>query len=300
MADQLHRFLIANAGIRGEWIELDSQWQQVGQRHELNDDCTRLLGELTAASLLLSATIKHSGSLTAQVIGDGPVNLAVVQCRADGSYRATMKLSESRPLPQSPSQGIQPLVNPGGKGRFAITIDPQETGGNTYQGIVPLEGDSVARVLERYMFRSEQLPTRLWLAANADRVCGLLLQKMPMGAAGPYPDGDGWNRLQKLADTLQTDEMLDIDGPTALRRLFWQEQLEQVQRGTIRFACQCTRQRVADMLRMLGEAEVDSIIREQGQVLVNCEYCNSPYVFDPVDCAALFAQGSMPGNSTRQ
>ena len=303
MPNRLLRFLVADAGIRGEWVELDSSWAEVVQRHQLNGACTALLGELTAATLLLSATIKHTGSLTAQIVGDGPVKLAVVQSRAQGSYRATLKLSESRPMPEAADAGsveLVDLINPDGQGRFVITIDPEEEGGNSYQGIVPLEGSTVARMLERYMFRSEQLPTRLWLAANGERVCGLLLQKMPLDDRGPPPDSDGWNRLQKLGETLTQKEMLSMDGETALRRLFWQESLGDVTGQPLHFACQCTRERVAAMLQMLGQEQVQDILDEQGEVSVNCEYCNSPYRFDPVDCAGLFATGTMPGSDTRQ
>ncbi len=299
MADQLLRFLIADAGIRGEWVELDTSWQQVTSRHSLDTRCTSLLGELCAATLLLSATIKHQGSITAQIVGDGPIKLAVVQCRADGTYRATLKLSESKPFPKDCSD-LTTLLNPGGQGRFVITIDPQEEGGQSYQGIVPLEGKTVARMLERYMFRSEQLPTRLWLAADENRVAGMLLQKMPLDTQGPRPDTDGWNRLQKLAETLTPEEMLSTNGQTALHRLFWQEALGDVHGRELDFACQCSRERVSNMLKMLGKDEIDSIIDEQGEVSVNCEYCNSPYQFDPVDCAGLFTDGTMTGSNTRQ
>ena len=300
MSDRLLRFLMADAGIRGEWVELDASWTEVVQRHQLDPTCTALLGELTAATLLLSATIKHTGSLTAQIVGDGPVKLAVVQSRAQGSYRATLKLSESRVMPADANAELATLINPGNQGRFVITIDPEEEGGNSYQGIVPLEGNTVARMLERYMFRSEQLPTRLWLAANGERVCGLLLQKMPLDDRGPPPDSDGWNRLQKLGETLTAEEMLEMDGETALKRLFWQESLGDVTTRALHFACQCTRERVAAMLQMLGQDQVEDILDEQGEVSVNCEYCNSPYRFDPVDCAGLFKTGTMPGSDTRQ
>ena len=305
MADQLLRFLIADSATRGEWVTLDTSWLQVTRRHSLDRRCTSLLGELCAATLLLSATIKHRGSITAQIVGDGPIKLAVVQCRADGTYRATLKLSESRPLPaESPDDTKAPnlteLINPGGQGRFVITIDPQEQGGQSYQGIVPLEGSTVARMLERYMFRSEQLPTRLWLAANQDKVAGMLLQKMPLGTKGPPPDSDGWNRLQKLAETMNAQEMLGTDGQTALHRLFWQEELGHLDARDLSFLCQCSPERVTNMLKMLGKDEIDAIIAEQGEVSVNCEYCNSPYRFDPVDCAALFAPGTMSGSNTRQ
>ncbi|MGB7184778.1 MAG: Hsp33 family molecular chaperone HslO [Burkholderiaceae bacterium] len=300
MANRLLRFLMADAGIRGEWVELDTSWFEVVKRHSLDDRCTSLLGELIAATLLLAATIKHEGSVTAQIVGDGPVKLAVVQSRAEGSYRATLKLSESRPLPDDPEAALSDLLNPGGQGRFVITIDPETEGGTSYQGIVPLEGQTVARMLERYMFRSEQLPTRMWLAANGERVSGLLLQKMPLDDRGPSPDSDGWNRMQKLGETLTRDEMLEIDGETALHRLFWQEPIGEITSKPLHFACQCSRDRVATMLKMLGQQEIDDIIQEQGNVSVNCEYCNTPYVFDPIDSASLFSEGAVKGSDTRQ
>jgi len=259
------------------------------------------LGQLTGASLLLAATLNHQGSLTAQIVGDGPISLIVVECMANGAFRSTIKLSDKHPMPASPSVDVNTLVNPGGKGRFAITLDPREAGQSAYQGIVPLEGNSVARLLERYMFRSEQLPTRLWLAADRQKVAGLLLQRLPVtGGTAAVTDADAWPRLQKLADTLESEEMLKTDGQTMLHRLFWQEKTSEPERRPMRFECACSREKVVAMLQMLGAEEIDSIVEEQGKISVNCEYCNTPYEFDPVDAASLFQPTAVNGTNTRQ
>ncbi len=302
MSDNLLRFHLQNTPVRGEWIELSDAWVQVLGRHEMDDASQSLLGQLTAASLLLSATIKHRGSLTAQIIGDGPICLMIAECQADGAFRATAKLSEKHPMPPGGATEVNELLNPGGKARFAITIDPREEGKSAYQGIVPLEGNSISRMLERYMFRSEQIPTRLWLAADGQRATGLLLQRLPETGfdADAGRDIDAWGRMQKLAETLRAGEMLAENGETILRRLFWQEQIGAVESRSLRFECQCSRRKVSTMLQMLGADEVNAIVAEQGRVAVNCEYCNSPFVFDPVDVAGLFQPGALPGTDTRQ
>jgi len=301
MSNQLMRFQIAGTPVRGEWIELDTAWQEVVSRHNLDDASLSLLGQLTGASLLLSATLKHQGSLTAQIVGDGPISLIVVECMANGAFRSTIKLSEKHPMPAKPTVDVATLINPGGKGRFAITLDPREEGQSAYQGIVPLEGNSIARLLERYMFRSEQLPTRLWLAADKQKVAGLLLQRLPLtGGTATPTDRDAWPRLQKLAETLEPAEMLDSDGQTMLHRLFWQEKTGPLEMRPMRFECACSRDKVIAMLQMLGADEVDSIVQEQGKVSVNCEYCNTPYEFDKVDAAGLFQPTAVDGTETRQ
>ena len=183
-----------------------------------------------------------------------------------------------------------------------VTLDPRTRSPSRqpYQGIVPFEGDSVAQVLEHYMGRSEQVPTRLWLAADASRATGLLLQRLPEegGRAAPV-DADGWNRLCRLADTLQAPELLALPASQVLHRLFWQEPLHGFDQRACHFACSCSRDKVASMLRMLGEAEVVSIITERGAVEVRCEFCNLAYGFDAVDCAALFT-GEEPHSAPGQ
>lgn len=289
--DSLERFLLRNAPVRGEIVSLDAAWQAVIGRHDLPACVRDRLGELAAAALLLAATLKFDGALILQIHGDGPVALLVVECDAHSRFRATVKLREDIPVPAQAT--LAELVNAQGRGRFVVTLEARhgDDGTQSYQGIVPFEGETVAQVLEHYMSRSEQVPTRLWLAADGTRASGLLLQRLPdeggTAAAGPR-DTDGWERLCHLADTLRTGELLELPPATVLHRLFWQESLHGFDRRECRFACRCSRGRVASMLRMLGRDEVDSILAERGSIEVRCEFCNLGYGFDAVDAAGLF------------
>lgn len=311
MNDSLQRFLLRGAPVRGEIVSLDDAWLEVVNRHELPASVRDRLGELSAAALLLAATLKFEGSLVLQIHGDGPVALFVVECDAEGTYRATVKMRDAQP--PAADADLRSLVDAHGQGRFVVTLVPGSTGGNRqpYQGIVPFEGNSVAMVLEHYMSRSEQVPTRLWLAADEHRAVGLLLQRLPSdggkaqpappAAAAPIDDDDAWNRMQQLADTITRGELLRLAPEHVIRRLFWQETLHAFDERNCRFACTCTREKVASMLRMLGADEVQDIVTDQGAVEVRCEFCNLAYAFDRVDCAELFVAGvSGPGPSRPQ
>jgi molecular chaperone Hsp33 len=307
MSDTLHKFLF-DAGtsnrspVRGEIVSLAATWRQIKERHPYPEPVLRVLGELVAASTLLSANLKFNGALVMQIHGDGPVRLLVVECNADLTVRATVKLSTDAPIAEA--AGFTELVNPGGQGRFAITLDPRDRsqGQKPYQGIVPLEGGSVAAALEGYMRRSEQLQTQLWLAADDEHANGLLLQKLPLegGSSGAPFDIDAesraeevWERAVTFANTLDRAELLEVDPPTLMRRLFWEETLAVYDPAPCAFRCSCTRERVAAMLVSLGEAEVDDMLAEMGGVHVDCEFCNKSYDFDTVDCAQLFATSTM-------
>jgi molecular chaperone Hsp33 len=257
-----------------------------------------LLGELVAASTLLAATLKFDGSLLLQLQGDGTIALMVVECRADMSIRATVKLRD-RPLPIQ--RDLQALLNPGGTAKFIVVLDPPKStlGRQAYQGIVPLEGDSIAQALEQYMMRSEQLDTRIWLAADTDYCTGLLLQRLPLQGGNQQAEvstaQETWHRTQRLAETLTTKEMLEVTQDELLHRLFWEELLLIFEAKPIAWQCSCTRERVADMLKMLGRDEVQDILETQGKIEVACEFCGQPYLFDGVDSALLF-QPLVPGS----
>ncbi len=302
MSDTLHKFLFdagssTRSPVRGEIVSLASTWQQIKERHPYPEPVLRMLGELVAASTLLSANLKFNGALIMQIHGDGPVRLLVVECNADLTVRATVKLSSDETIADDTT--FTDLVNARGEGRFAITLDPRDRSqGQPYQGIVPLEGESVAAALEGYMRRSEQLDTQLWLAADGEHANGLLLQKLPLDGGGPGtvfdPDAEAraeevWERAITFADTLERDELLKVDPPTLMRRLFWEETLAVYDPVPCAFRCSCTRQRVAAMLVSLGEREVDETLAEMGGIHVDCEFCNRSYDFDTVDCAQLFA-----------
>ena len=275
--DTLTRFLFDQAAIRGEIVHLDATWQSVLDNHDYPPVLRQAMGELMAAAALLAATLKLRGALILQIQGKGPVSLLVVECTGDMTMRATAKWQGT--LEQS---GLQSLI---GEGRFVITLDPKD-GKQSYQGIVPLEGESIAEILQNYMTRSEQLDTRLVLAADAHQAAGLLLQKLPQQAD---VDSDAWARIGHLAATLKNEELLGLPAPEIIHRLYHQEDIRLFEPQSIRFHCTCSREGVANMMRLLGRAEIDSVISEQGKVEVHCDFCNRQYTFDAVDAEQVFA-----------
>ena len=292
MSDFLKKFLFEDRSVRIESVQLTQTWLAAQAHHTYPPCVTGLLGELVAAAALLSATLKFDGSLLLQLQGDGAIALMVVECRADLSLRATVKMRE-RALPAAPN--LQSLVNPGGTAKFIVVLDPPKhtPGRQVYQGIVPLEGDTIAAALEQYMLRSEQLDTRIWLAADSRLCTGLLLQRLPAQGgnqqAALSTAQESWDRAQQLAQTLNQSEMLGTDQDTLLHRLFWDELLHSFEPRTVTWRCSCSQERVADMLRMLGKPEVQDMFEDRDSIEVACEFCGKPYSFDAVDALKLFS-----------
>lgn len=302
MMDTLKKYLFTDRRVRIVTTSLDQSWLDSQQHAQYPQGVRDLLGELVAAATLLTANLKLDGSLLLQIQGDGPIALLVVECRSDLSVRATVKLRSGQDWPQG--VGVQALLNPGGQGRFVAVLDPRNKlpGQQAYQAVVPLIGDNISEVLEHYMKSSEQLDTRLWLAANDKRAAGLLVQRLPDHGGDLVADtelpadqlDDSWERAVTLAATLNYQELLDTDTDVLIHRLYWEESLLELPPRSIRYFCPCTRERVAGMLRMLGQQETDTIIAEQGRIEVLCDFCGKPYLFDPVDVAALFAAPAGP------
>lgn len=297
------------APVRGEIVSLRNTWQEVLVRRDYPAPVRTVLGEMMAACALLSANLKFNGTLIMQIFGDGPVKMLVVQCGSDLSMRATAKFSGEAAQTIGDDTSFAALVNASGHGRCVITLDPSDKlpGQQPYQGIVPLNGvdgplESVSQVLEQYMHHSEQLDTRLWLAADRERAVGMLLQKLP-GDGGIVPrnaetDTDTWERVCTLGGTLSARELLEVEPEVVFRRLFWQENVQHFEPAVTRFQCSCSREKVGAMLRMLGRDEVDSVIVERGHVEIHCEFCNQRYEFDPVDVAQLFAAPELASGLT--
>ena len=285
--DTLTRFMFEHAEVRGESVRLDATWRAVLARHQYPEPVRNLLGEMMAACALLAATLKFEGALIMQMQGSGPVTLLVVECDSEFHLRATAKWRDDLA-----HEDVRALL---GDGKFVITIDTK-TGGQAYQSIVALEGATVSEVLGHYMLRSEQLETRLWLAADGHQACGLLLQRLPEKTSD---DEDAWNRALNLAGTLTPDELLSLPAREVLHRLFHEEDLRLFDPQPVSFRCTCSRDRVTAMLRMLGLDEVRSILSEQGRIDVDCEFCNQHYSFDPVDAEQIFAAEvlTQPGNT---
>jgi molecular chaperone Hsp33 len=301
---QLHRFLFEGLPVRGSLVRLGAGWREMLARraHQpFAPPVRELLGEMTAAGVLMQSNIKFNGALVLQIYGDGPVRLAVAEVASDLAFRATAKVVGDVPA----GARLQALLNVHGQGRCAITLDPADKrpGQQPYQGVVPLHGDrreplqQLSRVLEHYMLQSEQLDTRLMLAADDQAAAGLLIQRLPVQGpsrvSGERDEdqiglNEDFNRIAHLAATLTRDELLSLDAHTLLRRLFWEERVLRFEPRAARFACSCARERVAGMLRGLGQREVDSIVAERGAVEVGCEFCGHQYRFDAIDAARLF------------
>jgi molecular chaperone Hsp33 len=320
---ELHKFVFEGLPVRGMMVRLTDAWQDILHRREQAGGypaaVAELLGEMTAAATLMQANIKFNGALILQVHGDGPVKLAVAEVQPDLSLRATATVSGE----VGPQASLSNMVNLNNLGRCAITLDPKDRlpGQEPYQGVVPLFGDQheklekLSDVIEHYMLQSEQLDTRLVLAANDKVAAGLLIQRLPMQGAANLSGGgairhdedeigrnEDYNRIAILAASLKREELLELDVDTVLQRLFWQEDLRRFEplagaEGP-RFVCRCSRERVGSMLNSLGREEIESILAEQGQVEVGCDFCGAQYRFDPVDAAQVFVQSSQqpPGS----
>jgi molecular chaperone Hsp33 len=278
--DSLRRFLFEDASIRGELVHLDTSWRTVLEKHDYPPVLRGIMGELIAAAVLLAATLKLQGSLILQIQGKGAIKLLVVECDGDLQLRATAKWEGEV------HGGLAEMV---GDGRFVITLDPKD-GQKAYQGIVALEGGSVAEILQNYMSRSEQLETRLWLAADGRCAAGMLLQKLPEQKEN---DADAWQRATQLADTLKREELLTLRARELIRRLYHEEDMRLFDAQGVSFHCTCSREKVAAMLKMLGQEEIDGILAERGNIEIHCEFCNHRYEFDKVDAAQLFSAGYM-------
>ena len=273
--DTLQRFVFEKARVRGELVRLDETWREVRRRRDYPGPVRDALGELTAASVLLAATVKfEGGALVLQVQGGHPVNLLVVECQADLSVRAMARWDGDLAAP-GPHPTLHDLAQ---GGRCVITLDPGR-GLTAYQGIVPLEGHTTAQVLERYMARSEQIGTLFALAASDERAAGLMIQRLPEAGGKPAPDADRdiWSRVGHLTATLGRGELLESPTGDTLRRLFGDDTLRLFETVSVRFACRCSRDRVAGLIRMVGTDEVRQALAERDAIEVTCEFCGQRY-----------------------
>lgn len=274
--DLLHPFLFEHIAVRGAIVQLDAAWRFMRTLRTYPPVVESLLGESIVAAGLLASTLKRThGSLLLQMQGDGALKLLLAECSAEYGLRGTARWNE--PIAPAP---LNELV---GTGRCVITLG--ESGTARYQGIVPLEGMSLAESLQDYMHRSEQLETSIVLHASAQSAAGLLLQRIP---GGKDSDPDDWNRLRHLAATATARELRELTAPTLLRRLFPQDDLRLFEGRALRFACTCSRQRVGSMLLALGRQEVEEVLSERGEVEVTCEFCGQQYTFTAAECGELF------------
>jgi molecular chaperone Hsp33 len=285
MADRLQRFLIETAGARGAIVQLHESWQLAMSRVEHPPSVRSVLGHAIVAAALLASALKFKGTLTLQVQSQGALELLVVQCTQALALRGVAKAKPE-------AAGLADFRDMVGGGQLAVTIEASET--ERYQGIVPLARASLASCLEEYFHRSEQLATRLWLAADGERAAGMLLQRLPDAGDAQAED---WARVQALALTLADAELLATPAETLLTRLFPEEQVRVFKPAAPRFHCPCSRARIEPVLRMLGGEDLRALLAQEGDVSVACEFCGKKYHFDRVDIESLFATDALPPSS---
>ncbi|ELY4089136.1 Hsp33 family molecular chaperone HslO [Cronobacter sakazakii] len=276
--DQLHRYLFENYAVRGELVTVSETWKQILENHDYPMPVKTLLGELLVATSLLTATLKFAGDITVQLQGDGPMTLAVINGNNRQQMRGVARVQGDVPADAS----LKTLV---GNGYLVITITPEE--GERYQGVVGLEGDTLAACLEDYFMRSEQLPTRLFIrtgeAQGQPAAGGMLLQVLPAQDA----QTDDFNHLATLTETIKADELFTLPANDVLWRLYHEEEVTVYDPQAVEFKCTCSRERCADALRTLPDEEVAQILEEDGEVDMHCDYCGTHYVFDAMDIAGI-------------
>jgi molecular chaperone Hsp33 len=311
--DHVRRFIFERQPVRGHWVRLESAWRELRAHAQYPPAVTELLGEAVAASVLLAATLKFRGTLTFQLQGNGVVRLLVAQCTHDFRLRAVARgetdafaalADESRET----DRGALFRQLAGTDGRITVTVEAEERS-LRYQGVVPLSGASLAESLEAYFASSEQLPTRVRLAADDSWAAGMLVQKLPEAGEGDTwtegTEGVGeggkvaaaWESARAGIGNLRRSELLQANVEELLTRGFSGHDLRLFRGAPVHFECRCNEGRVAGLLRALGPEEVRDVLKEQGSVTVTCEFCHRPYRFDPVDIEALFAPQTPPEGS---
>ncbi|MHA0984027.1 Hsp33 family molecular chaperone HslO [Kosakonia cowanii] len=276
--DQLHRYLFENHAVRGELVTVSNTWKEVLENHNYPLPVKNLLGELLVATSLLTATLKFAGDITVQVQGDGPMSLAVI----NGNNRQQMRGVARVQGEIADDASLKTLV---GNGYLVITITPEE--GERYQGVVGLEGETLAECLEDYFQRSEQLPTRLFIRTGdvegQPAAGGMLLQVLP----AQDTQAEDFEHLAVLTETVKAEELFTLPANEVLWRLYHEEEVTLYDPQDVEFKCTCSRERCADALKTLPDEEVDSILAEEGEIDMHCDYCGNHYLFNAMDIAEI-------------
>ncbi|MEM9532654.1 MAG: Hsp33 family molecular chaperone HslO [Pseudomonadota bacterium] len=274
--DHTSRFAMHGLGVRGAFVRLVDTWQAIRLRNEAPHPAQQLLGEAVAATALLASRVKIDGRLSLQLQGDSQLKLLMAECTSDGSQRGVINCA-----PALDDHWQLGLADPGAL--LSITIENARS--ERYQGIVQLAGSSLADALVGYFEQSEQLDTRIWLAADNERAAGLIVQRLPERDPA---DPDGWNRVCMLAETITLEELLSLPSRQVGDRLFAEEQVSWEAAQAMQFRCPCSRERVAEVLRALGREELEGELQADQEITVDCEFCNEHYSFDAVDLRMLF------------
>lgn len=283
-ASTIRRFIFEGLDIRGAVVHLGDCWQQMQAGRDYQPTVAQLLGETAAVTALIAGQLKQAGRLTLQLRGNGPIQLLVMDCNEQLQMRG-MARSNPVVLPAP----VPELLGAAQGGQLMMSLDMPDAR-QPYQSYVPMVGDSIAAIFEHYLEQSEQQPSRLFAIAGPKAAACLFLQKMPQA---DDHDPDGWSRISQLAATVKPAELLELDTETLLGRLFHEE----IEARGIRlydprevvYHCPEDREKVADMIRSLGQADAETILAEHGEVLIRDDICNRDYHFSAEDVAQLFA-----------
>ena len=292
--DRVRRFVFERYPIRGHSVRMSRAWLSLREHQDYPPAVQQLVGEAVSAAVLLAATLKFDGTLTLQMQGKGLVNLLVAQCTHDFKVRGM-----ARHDPVGDAAGFRSLA---GDGQIIVTVVSTDRG-SSYQGVVPITGDSLAESLEAYFVQSEQLPTRVLLASTPGVVAGMLVQRIA-GVGGkqvptdPAALEEAWMKADLAMEGLSAAELLADDIEPRLVRMFGDDEVRVFSGHDVVHECRCSRERVANVLRSLGAAEVRSVIEEQGACTVTCEFCQKPYKFDAIDVEQLFNDSAPQGSSS--
>ncbi|MDH3747132.1 MAG: Hsp33 family molecular chaperone HslO [Gammaproteobacteria bacterium] len=284
-ADHVIPFVFESLPVRGEIINLSRSWRRMLANHDYDRIVQDTLGHATAATGLIAQSMKFDGTVSLHVQGSGDLRMLVVQCTSDLELRGM-----ASPAPEVTASSFGELMQ---TAQCAITVD---SGERPYQGIVEVNRDSFAASLENYFARSVQIPSHVALVCDDEMSGGILLQKMP----GTAIDKDDWNRLGYLAATLQCEDFFHDSGLELIGKLFNEDDVRVYRGRSLVFKCRCSKKKAEDVLRMLGEAEIEAALQEQGSLDVTCEYCGRGRHFDSVDVSKLFADNVVTGPKSVQ
>lgn len=270
--DVLNRYLFDELHVRGELVQLSKTYQDIISDHNYPAAVKELLGELVAATCLLTATLKFEGEIAIQLQGDGPVSYLAVNGSDKQEMRAIARVNDE----STQAQGLLPLV---GKANMIITIRPKNS--EAYQGVVALEKETLAECFAHYFEVSEQIPTKLWLfhSAEEQKVAGCLVQLLPDGD-DKQKQQDDFEHLCQLTHTIKADELFSLDAQTILYRLYNQEEVRLFDPQPVKFQCSCSEEKCMTAISQVDSEELKSIIAEEGKVSMTCDYCYTTYNFD--------------------
>lgn len=278
-ANAAQRFLFKDLNIRGQHVHLQESWQEMLKDRHYPECIVKLLGELTAMAVFMANGIKHTGRITMQVQGSGPISLLVVDVTHDLKLRGVAKTNKEITTEMS----VDELL---GDGQILMTLENTQTQ-HHFQSYVPREGETIAEAFETYLSQSEQLPSKIWLAANETNLGGVMIQKMP---ETDNHDADGWERILHLTTTVKDAELTGLSAEELLHILFHEETLELFEAEEVIYECPKDEERVTTMLKSLGEKEVRKLLEEQGEIVIHNEMCNFHMRFKKEDVDALFTE----------